>query len=234
MFLEPSPMKPYTPWLCTLALISLMCAETSVAQAQNPCPSLAPIHGTAKGNFFTDAQEMDLGDAVAERVERDFHVIQDDQLNSYLNGIVQRLLAQMPPTEMKFHVVLVDIPVVNAFTYPGGRIYVTRKLVAFVQSEDELAGVLGHELGHALTHQPAAEMSRVLREVLGVKGLGDRADVFLKYNQLIENVRKKEVVFNLKEDKEEQLVADSYGLYAMSRAGYSPSASVTGFERATL
>src|SRR5690348_1015874 len=159
--------------------------------------------------------------------------MQDDQLNSYVNGIVQRLLAQMPPTQMKFRVVLVDLPAANAFTYPGGRIYVTRKLAAFAHSEDELAGVLGHELGHALTHQPAAEMSRILRQVLGVKEVGDRTDVFLKYNQLIESARKKEVNFNPEEDKEEQLVADSYGLYAVARAGYSPSAGVEFFERVT-
>lgn len=226
-------MNPHRPWCNTLAVIPLLCAATSMAHAQAPCPGPPPIYGTAKGNIFTEAQEMDLGDAIAGRSEQDFHVMQDDQLNSYLNGIVQRLLAQMPPTQMKFRVVLVDIPEANAFTYPGGRIYVTRKLVASAHSEDELAGVLGHELGHALTHQPAAEMSRVLRQVLGVKEVGNRADVFLKYNQLIENSRKKELYVNSEEDKEEQLVADSYGLYAMARAGYSPSAGVDFFGRAT-
>lgn len=226
-------MNPLRPWCYALAVIPLLCAATSMVQAQTPCPGPPPIHGTAKGNIFTEAQEMDLGDAIAGRSEQDFHVMQDDQLNSYLNGIVQRLLAQMPPTQMKFRVVLVDLPAANAFTYPGGRIYVTRKLAAFAHSEDELAGVLGHELGHALTHQPAAEMSRILRQVLGVKEVGDRTDVFLKYNQLIESARKKEVNFNPEEDKEEQLVADSYGLYAVARAGYSPSAGVEFFERVT-
>src|SRR5690348_9315707 len=167
---------------------------------------------------------MDLGDAMAERDEKDFHVIHSDQLNAYVNGIAQRLLAQMPPTQLKFRIVLVDLPVVNAFTMPGGRIYVTRKLVAFARSEDELASVLGHELGHALTHQPAADMSRLFREVLDVTEVGDRADIFLKYNQMIDNAARKQLRFNFEEDRQEQLVADRYGLYALTRAGYWPAA----------
>jgi WD40 repeat protein len=137
----------------------------------------------------------------------------------------------MPPTKIKFRFVLVDIPVPNAFTMPGGRIYVTRKLVAFVKNDDELTGILGHELGHALTHQPAAEMSRIFREVIGATEVGDRADIFLKYNQLIESIGKKHLHFDSQENQQEQLVADSYGLYAMSRAGYSPAAMVSFWDR---
>lgn len=174
---------------------------------------------------------MDLGDAMAERSEQDFHVVQSEQLNSYLNTIAQRLLAQMPPTQLKFRIKLVDLPVVNAFTMPGGRIYVTRKLVAFVKTEDELASVLGHELGHALTHQPAADTSKLFREILGVTAVGDRADIFLKYNQLIDNANRKRLHFNIQEDRQEQLVADSYSLYALTRAGYSPDAFASFWDR---
>lgn len=217
-------------YVATVCVCFFGCFVTP-ARAQNSCPAPPPVRGTAKGNIFTDQQEMDLGDAMAERDEKDFHVIHSDQLNAYVNGIAQRLLAQMPPTQLKFRIVLVDLPVVNAFTMPGGRIYVTRKLVAFARSEDELASVLGHELGHALTHQPAADMSRLFREVLDVTEVGDRADIFLKYNQMIDNAARKQLRFNFEEDRQEQLVADRYGLYALTRAGYWPAAMATFWDR---
>jgi WD40 repeat protein len=214
-----------------VTLLLLFCCLPSFTNAQTSCPSPPPLRGTANGNIFSEQQEMDLGDAIAGQFERNFRIVQDDQLNFYLDGIARRLLAQMPPTQLKFRIVLVDLPVVNAFTIPGGRIYVTRKLVAFTESEDELAGVLGHELGHALTHQPAAGVSVLFRRGLGVTQVGDRADIFAKYNQLIDNAARKQLHFDVGEIREDDLVADSYALYAMTRAGYSPKAMAEFWDR---
>lgn len=223
-----------TDWQRSLSFATLcwlfFCLARS-SSAQTACAGPPPIRGTAKGNIFTEQQEMDLGDAMQQQLEHNLSVVHDDQLNSYLNQIAQRLLAQMPPTQMKFHVVLVNLPIVNAFTMVGGRIYVTRKLVVFARSEDELAGVLGHEIGHALTHQPAAGMSVLFRQVLGVTQVGDRTDIFLKYNQILENIRRKNLHVNLEEDRQNEIVADSYGLYAMMRAGYSSQAMASFWDR---
>ncbi|HVB58196.1 MAG TPA: M48 family metalloprotease [Candidatus Acidoferrales bacterium] len=174
---------------------------------------------------------MNLGDVIAEQFDADLPIIHDEHLNAYLDQIADRLLAGMPPTHIKFHVVLIDLPVANAFTLPGGRIYVTRKLVAFTRSEDEIAVVLGHELGHALTHQPAADASRLMREVLGIQQVGDRADIFTKYNQLLENAARKHLHYDRHESETQELVADQYGIYAMSRAGYSPASAAKFWNR---
>lgn len=214
-----------------IALIGLFFAFASYSLAQTPCPAPPLIHGTAKGNIFTEAQEMDLGDAIAQQFERNFHVMQDPQLNAYLNEIARKLLAQMPPTQLKIQVTLVDLPVVNAFTIPGGRIYITRKFVAFAQSEDELAAVLSHELGHALSHQPAARFSQLFRQILGVSQVGDRDDVFRKYNLVLDSIARKHLHFDVQENEEDQDVADKYGVYALTRAGYSPEAMADMWDR---
>lgn len=173
---------------------------------------------------------MDLGDAFAEQFERDFHVIQDDSLNTYLQNLGEKLVRQMPPTSLHFRFRLVELPIVNAFTLPGGRIYVTRRLVLFARSEDELAGVLAHELGHAITHQPAADASALFRQVMGVTSIGDRADVFARYNQLLETISRRPPR-RRGGSEQEQLIADQAALYAMARAGYSPAAFATFWDR---
>jgi hypothetical protein len=87
-----------------------------------------------------------------------------------------------------FRFYLIDLPQVNAFSIAGDRVYVSRKIVAFAHNDDELAGVLAHELGHIVTHQSAIEMTRAFREILNVTQVGSRDDVFRKFHQYVENV----------------------------------------------
>jgi WD40 repeat protein len=203
-------------------------------RAQTPCPA-PPLNPARPGNIFSEEQEMYLGDAVAEHVQREFHVMDDETLNGNLQRIGERLLAPLPPTKLRFRFLLVDLPTVNAFTLPGGQIYVTRKLVAFARTEDEVAGVLAHELGHALMRDPALMMSARLRKVLGVTQVGDRADVYAKYHQLMDNWRRKPEALqeSEKEEHREQVTADLIAMHAVARAGYSPQAYIEFWDRVT-
>ena len=214
--------------------MSLCWPAAPAARAQQPCqpPALAAAAGP---NIFSPQQEMDLGDAVAEHVQRDYRVMDDPALSAYLRRVGERVAGRLPPTGLQFRFFIVDLPDVNAFTTPGGRIYVTRKLVAFARNEDELAGVIAHELGHAVTRQPAADLTRIFREVLGVTAVGDRRDVFDKYNQLIESVARKRKAFGrgAGHEEKEQYVADQVGLYALAAAGYDPRAQADFWDRMT-
>jgi WD40 repeat protein len=190
-------------------------------------PAIQPIPHEL--NIFSDEQEVDLGDAMAESFARHIRIIDDDKLSAYLRTLGDRLVQHLPPNQMKFRFYLVELPEVNAFSIAGGRVYVARKMVAFAKSDDELAGVLAHELGHIVTHQQAIEMTARLREGLGVTQLGDRADVFEKFHKVLENARR----MRRRDDKEEaqQYVADQVALYAMARAGYAPHAFVDFWDR---
>ena len=208
--------------------------KAQTPQAQPPrCQPPAPLVAPAGANIFTARQEMDLGDAVAEQIQRDFRVIDDDELSAHLRRIGARIVKQMPETGLQFRFFLFDLPEANAFTLPGGRIYVSRKLIALTRDEDELAGVIAHELGHAVTRQPATGMTRLLREVLNVTSVSDRRDIFEKYNQLVDNARRKPKAFNRGESHEqkEQLIADQIGLYALAAAGYNPQALSAFWDR---
>ncbi len=184
-------------------------------------------------NVFTPEQEVELGEIEAEQLERRARVIHDDALAARMNGVVDRILKQLPPTHMQFHATLIDEPVLNAFTLPGGRIYVARKLVAFLRNDDELADLLGHEMGHALSHQGAIDMTRNLREVLGVTSVGDRKDIFDKLNRLMDNVARDPKVLERASQEEEskQYQADTVALYALGNAGYAPQTFADFFDR---
>jgi hypothetical protein len=220
-------------FVCSLFVVPLSAQETPPAPPSARCQPPAPLVATAGMNIFTPQQEMDLGDAIAEQVQRDFRVIEDDATTAHLRRIGERIVRQMPQTGLQFRFFLFDLPDANAFTLPGGRIYVSRKLIALTRNEDELAGVLGHELGHAVTRQPATGMTRLLREVLGVTSVSDRQDVFAKYNELVDNARRKPKAFNRGESHEqkEQVIADQIGLYALAAAGYDPQALSAFWDR---
>ena len=224
--------------LCALLLLWLAAAPSSAWQ-QTPPPAACqqPVVSAASRaqSIFTPRQEMELGDVIAEHVQRDHRILEDPQTTGFLRRVGERLVAQLPPSEMRYQFFVVDLPDANAFTMPGGRIYVTRKLIAFAASEDELAGVLAHELGHSASGQIAADMTRLFREVLGVTSVSDRRDIFEKYNLLLDNAARKPGAFKRgdREEEGQQYEADRIGIYAMAAAGYDPQAFVSFWNRLT-
>ena len=210
--------------------ILVVCAD-GLTLAQDACraPALTP---SKESNIFTHEQESDLGDVIVDQQERSMGVIEDDQLTAPLRQIGERLIKHLPPNALRIKFSLIDIPSANAFALPGGRIYVSRKLISLTQSEDELAGVLGHELGHLVARHSTIALSRQLREILGVTQVGDRQDIFAKYNKLMDNAARKPGLFRAaNHDGRDQVEADRLGVFAVVAAGYDPKANVTLFDR---
>ncbi len=226
------PSVVYVPTFFALSLLL-----TATADCQQKCPAPPQLSTPTDANIFNPRQELDLGDVQAEWLEKNFRVIHDEELAARMNHISGRILAQLPSTELKFKMVLIDLPELNAFSIGAGRIYVTRKMVAFMRDDDELAGLLAHEMGHILTHQNAIEITRDFREILGVTSVSDRKDIFEKYNLLLDNyARDKNQALKIREklEREEepnQYEADRVALYAIAAAGFSPQAFVAFFDR---
>lgn len=213
----------------SVVLVSVLAAPLCEAQQCSP-PALAPSHAL---NLFNEQQEYDLGEILAQQISFSLHVIEDETVAGRLHEIGDRLIAQMPPTKIRFRFFLIDSPTANAFAVPGGRVYVTRKLITTVRSEDELAGVIGHEMGHQLAHHAALNWSRIFHDGFGVSKLGDRSDIEDKYNQVLDSYRSKGNISAHPNEEHEQTGADQVAVYAVARAGYSPQAVIDFWDRFT-
>src|SRR5262245_22872898 len=216
---------------CCLLLLALGQAGM-VIYAQQTCRAPTP-QVSREPNMFTEEQEVDLGDAIAEQIQRDFRVFDDDEVAGYLRRIGERIVKHLPPTKLRFQFFLVDLSEANAFVLPGGRIYVSRKMIAFTQSEDELAAVISHEIGHLVARQQSLTMTRRLKDALGVAQVTDRRDIFDKYNLLVENAARKPQVFRGgdRHEGKDQIEADQIGLFALAASGYDPQAHARLFDR---
>src|SRR5271169_3937650 len=146
-------------------LISLLHAS---AVAQDSCPALNISKVVPGTNIFSEQQQNYLGDAIDASLILEIHTTSDPAVTQRMQDMVDHMAQVLPPGHPKFQVALIELPTANAYSTVGGHIYVSRKLVALVRSEDELAGALAHEMGHLVAQHLAIEISEAFHLVLGV------------------------------------------------------------------
>ena len=226
-------MTQVVRFLSALFFLALLLSHGMDAQqtpAGGPCamPSFSKV--VSEANMFNEQQEEWLGEIQTQMFQKEFHTIVDPE-NDYLQKLGERLLAQLPPTRVHYHFVITDFPGADSFGMAGGYIYVSRKIIALAQNEDELAGLLGHEIGHIITRQQAIDITQMFQAVLNVHEVGDRKDIYDKFNRLLDTAAKSSYKHSGKREHEEQLIADRIALYAMARAGYDPARFAGYFDR---
>ena len=165
------------PVRSTAYLIALCFFVGGTVRAQQSCSVTLGLRIPTTPHIFSVQQERTLGNVEAEWVESNYRVIHDEQLASHLNAIAARVLSQFPRDQAPVRVILIDTPEAASFSTGPERIYITRKMVALLRNDDELAGLLGHELGHILTHENAVIVSQLFHEILGVNAVSDRKDI---------------------------------------------------------
>jgi predicted Zn-dependent protease len=141
--------------------------------AAGPIASCArnPVTGKSEISLVSEGQEIQMGKEAAQQVQQSIGFVEDPELQSYVAAIGKRMAAksERPNLPWEFHVV--NDAAVNAFALPGGFIYVTRGLLAHMNSEAELASVLGHEIGHVTARHSVQQISKAQLATLGL-GIG--------------------------------------------------------------
>ncbi len=128
-----------------LGLSSLLCALSFLAG----CASMV-----------SSEAEQKLGDDAARDIEQQMGFLPESELTAYIEELGRRLAAHSPKQDVEYKFYLVDMQEPNAFALPGGHVYVSRGLLALVNSEDELAGVIGHEIGHIAARHSVKRATR--------------------------------------------------------------------------
>lgn len=189
---------------------------------------VAPGTGRSGFNLLSEDDERQMGRETHPQILKEFGgAYADPAVSAYVAGLGQRLVAVTETPGAEFRFTVLNSSIVNAMALPGGYIYVTRGLMGLCGDEAELAGVLGHEIGHVLARHTAERVSRaqaggllasVLGAVVGVPGVGDVAQAgAAAYLQ------------SFSRDQESE--ADHLGLRYMTRGGWHPQAMVTMLNR---
>ena len=145
-------------WLGLVAGIAAGCATN-------------PVTGRPELVLVSAAREKELGREEAQRIEQEMGLLDDPAIVAYVQAVGRRLAAQSPRRDVEYRFRVVDSAEPNAFALPGGHVYVTRGLLVIVNSEDELAGVIGHEIGHVAARHSVQQISRAAPLAM-VTGLG--------------------------------------------------------------
>ena len=119
-----------------------------------------PVTGQREYNLMSEAQEAQLGQEMDPQVRAEMGLYPDSGLQEYVQGVGMRLAKASERPDLPWRFAVVDVPAVNAFALPGGYIYITRGLLAHLDNEAELAGVLGHEIGHVTARHAARAYTR--------------------------------------------------------------------------
>lgn len=179
-----------------------------------------PATGQRQLTLMTESQEIQMGREAHPQILASMGLYPDEDLQDYVQELGEELAASSERPELPWSFKVLDDPVINAFALPGGFIYVTRGIMAYLDSEAELAGVLGHEIGHVTARHSVNQISRAQLAQLGL-GVGMALAPELQRFQGLASTGLQLLFLKFGRDDEHQ--ADELGVRYMSREGFDPA-----------
>jgi predicted Zn-dependent protease len=196
-----------------------------VAVALMPLSALGQTQIKYHSNKYSIQDDVQLGRRAAQEVEQQYPLMQDGQVQGYVERVGRRLVNAIPSqfqhSEFQYNFRVVNARDINAFALPGGPMFVNRGMIEAAKSEGEMAGVMAHEISHvALRHGTAqatkgqkygllAGIAGIAGTILGGPGVGQLAQAPF-------------AVYLLKFSREYETEADVLGAQILARAGYDP------------
>lgn len=185
-----------------------------------------PVTGKRELSLISEKDEIALGQKTDTDIQAQYGFYADSSLNEYVRKVGMQLSPHTHLPNLSYHFVIIDTPVVNAFAAPGGYIYVTRGILAIMNSEAELAAVLGHELGHVNARHSVKKLSELYLVQLGMTVGSALSKTFAKLSGL--SGVGIQLLF-LKFSRDDEREADALGVEYARKASYNPAEMVSFF-----
>ena len=176
-----------------------------------------PVTGKQDFVVLSEEQEIQMGREYNAQILRQYQIYEDEKIQNYVQSIGESLAKKSHRPNLIYRFTVLDSPEINAFALPGGYIYINRGLMAYMSSEEELAAVLGHEIGHVTARHSVRQYSQA--QLMGVlsaaieinsgRTAGDLAN--LASGALLSGY-----------GREMELEADDLGAQYIYQDGYSP------------
>lgn len=185
-----------------------------------------PVSGRRQLMLVSERQEIEMGRNVDKDLQTQFGLYDDQSLQRYVESVGRSLEPHVHRPHLDYHFAVLDTHVPNAFAAPGGYIYITRGLLALMNSEAELAAVLGHEIGHISARHSVARLSYgIVTEVL----LSTASVVSEDFAQIRDISNLGTQLLFLRYSRQDEYEADELGVKYARSAGYSPREMVMFF-----
>lgn len=209
--MPPPHPRSWKAWslVCTLLVFGLLHTD-QLAALSAPSPVLT----------LTEAEEIEIGRTEHRKIVAQYGLYRNEELQAYVTRIGERISAQSSRAGLEFHFTVLNDPMINAFALPGGYIYITRGMLVHMNSESELAAVLGHEIAHVTEKhaQKSMTQSQLMKGVSLVAAIATGTTGVYELSDMFGGVLLKGY------SRSFELEADRVGAQYMAKAGYDPSA----------
>ena len=203
-------------WLCSVTL----CFLWVVACATNP------VTGKRQLALISEAQEIEMGREADKDVVASIGLYPDEPMQRYIQALGARIAATTERPALPWTFRVVDDAAVNAFAIPGGFVYVTRGIMTHLNSEAELAAILGHEIGHVTARHSVTQLSK---QQLTQVGLAAGMILSPKFAQFGDLAQVAMGLMFMKFSRSDESQSDALGLRYMMAGGYDPRTLVDVF-----
>ena len=221
----------------TLPEVEVTPSITLPSSTSGSQPTLTPVIIPGLGieiPHLTDEEEIEIGEQASEEFERQYHLSTDHTLIERVTLIGESIEIFQPRSNISYTFKVVDTSEVNAFAIPGGFIYVTRGMIDYIESDDELAGVIGHEIAHVALRHGAQQIEAIAAGQAALEAVvsGDPNLETIYQDQSVQIATQIVALVAVNGwSRQAELDADEYGTIYMAHTGYNPQAIIDLFTR---